>query len=229
MKNNAHYQSLEYERVRRVVRDFAKDRPTPVRVLDFGCGHGKYLSCFSSLGCHTTGVDSNAAYVAEASRQGHIAVSPEAFFSAAPLLYDVIFMSHLIEHLAPTDLTTLIPRLCDMLATGGRLIIVTPTVGERFYHDFTHVRPYLPQSIRHAFGQIGSPISFGETDLIELVDIYFFKDPYRTRSWRSFYVGKGPKRALTRVLNASFDAIWRVTGGRCGVISSWLGVYRLKA
>src|SRR4029450_12020667 len=107
----------------------------------------------------------------------------------------------------------LVPRLCAKLVAGGSLIIVTPTWGERFYHDFSHVRPYLPQSIRHAFGQSGAPISYGERNFIELVDVYFFRDPYRTRSWRSFYVGGDVKRALTRALNAAFDALWRLSAG----------------
>jgi hypothetical protein len=180
------------------------------------------------MGCSVTAVDSNPAYVASAKRQGLAAFTPNDFFTGQPQRYDVIFLSHLIEHLAPAELIILIPSLCARLTPPGRLIIVTPTVGERFYHDFTHVRPYLPQSVRHAFGQTGAPISFGETNLIELVDIYFFKDPYRTRSWRSFYVGAWPMRTLTRLINALFDTLWRASRGRCGVVASWLGVYRLK-
>jgi len=102
------------------------------------------------------------------------------------------------------------------------------TFGERFFHDFSHVRPYLPQSVRHAFGQVGAPLSFGERNLIELVDIYFFKDPWRTRSWRSFYVGTGASRLATLAINALFDGVWRASGGRLGTVASWLGVYRLK-
>jgi hypothetical protein len=116
-----------------------------------------------------------------------------------------------------------------MLAQEGRLVIVTPTPGERFYHDFSHVRPYLPQSVRHAFGQTGAPISFGEASLIELVDIYFFKDPYRTRLWRSFYVGGGISKVFTGTINTAFDIVWRLSAGRFGVIASWLGVYKLRA
>lgn len=104
--------------------------------------------------------------------------------------------------------------------------MITPVYGERFYHDFTHVRPYLPQSIRHAFGQIGSPISFGETQLIELTDIYFFKDPYRTRLWRSFYVGNKVEKLFTKLLNKFFDFAWNITDGRIGVTSSWCGIYQ---
>jgi SAM-dependent methyltransferase len=224
----AHYQSLEYDRISKLFDDLAKSETRPLRVLDFGCGRGKYLSCFSLLGCDVTGVDTNPTYVSEARSNGFLAYSPEDFFSVESPKFDVIFLSHLIEHLSPDFLIELVPRLCEMLVRKGRLVIVTPTPGDRFYHDFSHIRPYLPQSIRHAFGQSGAPISFGEKNLIELVDIYFFKDPYRTRLWRSFYVSRDMKGRLTRVINAGFDAIWRLSGGRFGVVASWVGVYELK-
>jgi SAM-dependent methyltransferase len=228
MPRPAHYQTLEYERIRALMADLAARHLGPLRVLDFGCGRGKFLSCFLSLGCDVTGVDANPAYVAMAQSQKVPAFSPEAFFHNPVTKFDVILLSHVIEHLAPQALAELIPRLCDQLATEGRLIIVSPTPGERFYHDFSHVRPYLPQSIRHAFGQTGAPISFGESRLIELVDIYFFKDPYRTRLWRSFYVGGPISRTLTRMLNAGFDLLWRVSYGRIGTVASWLGEYRIN-
>lgn len=66
MRMPAHYQSLEYVRVERLIREWAHGRTQPLRVLDFGCGRGKYLACFAALGCTVTGVDSNPAYVEEA-------------------------------------------------------------------------------------------------------------------------------------------------------------------
>jgi SAM-dependent methyltransferase len=227
VKRAAHYQTLEYERVSALLADLASNRATRLRVLDYGCGQGRYLDCFASLGFAVTGVDTNAHYVAEARVKGHEAYGCDEFFGVATGLFDVVFLSHVIEHLAPGPLIELISRLCALLASDGRLVIVTPTPGDRFFHDFSHVRPYLPQSIRHAFGQTGAPISFGQKGLIELTDIYFFRDPYRTRLWRTFYVATGIRRSLVRAVNASFDALWRVSGGRIGVTASWLGVYKL--
>jgi SAM-dependent methyltransferase len=224
----AHYQSLEFDRIRELFAGLVKTRPSPLRVLDFGCGPGKYLDCLASLGCVVTGVDANADYVAKAVNRGYAAYSPEQWRAQPGRQYDVILLSHVIEHMPPSELDTLVPELCAAVVPDGLVVIVTPTFGERFFHDFSHVRPYLPQSIRHGFGQVGAPLSFGERNLLELTDIHFFKDPYRTRSWRSFYVGTGPARAFTRALNGFFDVLWRLTGGRVGVIASWLGVYRRK-
>jgi len=225
MNTPAHYQSLEYVRVNELLTRRARDSAKRLRILDFGFGRGKYFDSFSAVCGEVVGVDTNPAYVAEAASKGIRACSPEVFFGAEGAEFDVIFLSHVIEHLTPEALVDLIPRLCARLAPGGWLMIVTPTPGERFYHDFSHVRPYLPQSIRHAFGQVGAPISFGESRLIELVDIHFFRDPFRPRMWRSFYFGSRPARMLVSVINAFSEAAWRLSGGRIGVVASWLGIY----
>lgn len=227
MKKTAHYQTIEFEKVRSLFQSYSKEgngkSPT---VLDFGCGKGKFLELFSSLGFAVTGTDISAAYIEEVSAKGYKALSLGVVFNDKAA-YDFIFLSHIIEHIDPTNLVQLIPKLVALLAPGGRLILITPTDGQRFYHDFSHVRPYLPQSVRHAFGQTGAPISFGESKLVELQDIYFFKDPYRTRLWRSFYVGRGLKRKSTKLINDIFDLMWRVSGGRVGVTASWCGVYTI--
>lgn len=227
MARAAHYQTLEFDRVNALLARRARASARPLRVLDFGFGRGKYLDSFAGIFGDVVGVDTNPAYVAEAKGKGFRACSPEAFFAADDGPFDVVFVSHVIEHMTPDALVELIPRLCARLAPDGWLVIVTPTPGERFYHDFSHVRPYLPQSIRHAFGQVGAPISFGETRLIELVDVHFFRDPFRPRLWRSFYFGCPVARAVTAALGAVSVAAWRLSGGRIGVVASWLGVYAL--
>ncbi|MGS0892688.1 class I SAM-dependent methyltransferase [Burkholderia stagnalis] len=229
MKKPAHYQTLEYDRILTLMRQLQRPGHPALRVLDYGCGTGKFLDGFDALGCSVTGVDANIDYVERAHGNGFAAYGPDAFFARDHAPFDVVFLSHLIEHVAPEALVELVPRLCALMHRDSRLIIISPTPGERFYHDFTHVRPYLPQSIRHAFGATGMPISFGEAGLLEMTDIYFFKDPYRTRMWRSFYTGGRIKRAFTRSYNRLLDVAWRASRGRIGVTASWLGVYQLRA
>lgn len=219
-----HYQDLEFQRVSELFGGWASKHPRPLRVLDYGCGRGKYLRRLREIGCDVVGADVNERYLEEGEAAG-FRVYDALKFDFAHLRFDIIFLSHLVEHLGPDDLVILIPRLCELLEPGGRLVLSTPVLGERFYHDFSHVRPYYPQSIRHAFGQQVSPLSYAPTQLIELTDIHFFRDPYRTRTWRSFYVGPAWLRNLVNLLNAGFDLMWKITGGRFGVLASWLGVY----
>jgi len=223
-KRQAHYQELEFQRVHALFADWSRDRNAPLKVLDYGCGRGKYLKLFGALGLEAHGVDINPAYVNEGQAAG-FAVLHDAEMDSRAGSYDVVFLSHLIEHLHPDELVMLFPRLCAMLAAGGRIVILTPVAGERFYHDFSHIRPYYPQSIRHAFGQHDAPLSFAAQRLIELKDIYFFRDPYRTRTWRSFYAGPRWQRRFVDLLNRSFDLLWYASGGRIGTLASWMGVY----
>ena len=221
----AHYQTLEYARITALMRQWQNASAIPLKVLDYGCGPGKYLRLFRSLGAEVVGVDLNPQYVKDGLNAGFsMQLANETTFVSKQ--FDVIFLSHLIEHLEPDVLISLVPKLCEWLNDGGKLIIVTPTLGERFYHDVSHIRPYYPQSIRHAFGQQGAPLSYAATTLIALTDIYFFNDPYRTRTWRSFYVGTGLKRKLVNGINNTFDFAWKLSGGRFGSLASWLGVYQ---
>lgn len=226
-KLRLHYQALEFKRIESLVRKYAEEKGRPLRILDFGCGHGKFSLLFSELGNAVAAVDINPGYVASMCDKGINSQTTDIFLSQSTEKFDLIFLSHVIEHLSPDQLVSLIPNLCRRLEEDGRLLLISPTHGERFYHDFSHVRPYPPQSIRHAFGQLGAPISYGEENFIEMVDIYFFKDPFRTRLWRSFYVGNAAQRAFTKQVNAIFDFLWIFSRGRIGAHASWLGVYQL--
>lgn len=225
----AHYQSSEYQCVRALVEKWSRNRTAPLEVLDFGFGRGKFLDLFVTSGCRVTGVDANPEYVTEGRLKGYNCLTPEEFQALRGRSYDIIFLSHLIEHVEPHNLVELISELCERAAPNGKMIIISPVPGERFFHDFSHVRPYLPQSIRHALGQSGSPIVYGERNVLELSDIYFFKDPWRTRYWRSFYVKGSVLNRVTSVLNKLFDVLWRFSGGQVGTTASWLGVYDVSS
>ena len=220
----AHYQTLETRKVKQLFEHWKSGSAVPVSVLDYGMGHGKYLRMFRELGLQATGVDINPQYIEQAKAAGFEALH-EAELEALGERFDVIFLSHLIEHLDPNQLLHLLDRLIALLAPQGRLVMISPVLGERFFHDFSHVRPYYPQSIRHAFGQSSSPLSFGAHERIVLKDIHFFRDPWRTRLWRSFYIQDTPLSPFTRALNKGFDLAWRLSDGQLGATSSWLGVY----
>ena len=220
----AHYQTLESRKVQQLFEHWSTERTAPLSVLDYGMGHCKYMRMFRDLGLQVTGVDINAHYIEQAKAEGFEALH-ESQLDTLGQRFDVIFLSHLIEHLDPNQLLHLLDRLIALLAPKGRLVMISPILGERFFHDFSHVRPYYPQSIRHAFGQSTSPLSFGAQERIVLKDIHFFRDPWRTRLWRSFYIPDTPLSPLTKVLNQGFDFAWRISNGLLGTTSSWLGVY----
>src|SRR5271165_7391757 len=125
MQIPAHYQSLEFDRVRKLITVLAAHAGRPLRVLDFGCGRAKYLDCLSSLGCQVTGIDANPAYVAEAEAKGYSAYPSLDLLPDESRRFDVVFLSHVIEHLPPDELVEFVPRLCRLLTEEGRMVIVT--------------------------------------------------------------------------------------------------------
>lgn len=227
-KSALHYQALEFKCISALVQRYAIENNAPLNILDFGCGHGKFSHLFTAQGNLVTSVDVNPDYIDTLNAKGLRARTTEEFFTQTVEKFDLILLSHVIEHLTPEQLVKLIPKLCLRLEKDGRLILISPTPGERFYHDFSHIRPYLPQSIRHAFGQTGAPISYGETKIIRMVDVYFFKDPFRTRLWRSFYTGNPINMSITKQINNFFDLLWKISKGRIGTHASWLGVYKAE-
>ena len=55
-----------------------------------------------------------------------------------------VHCSHLIEHLQPQELYSLLGEFTRVLCTQGVLAISSPTLREEFYTDLSHVRPYPP-------------------------------------------------------------------------------------
>jgi len=177
-------------------------------------------------GYHITGVDTNAEQVAALCAQGRRVFTPDALPDGER--HDYILMSHVIEHMTPDELVACMDRYLPFLKDDGRLIIITPFPGERFWHDFTHVRPYLPQSVRMAFGGIIAPSSGRTAHRMELEEIFFFKDSWRVRNCRAFYPFSATSGLIRKALwlcNVFLAFLHQVSGGRLGVTASWLGVY----
>lgn len=63
-----------------------------------------------------------------------------------------IHCSHLIEHLEPKSLYQFLIEIDRVLKAGGRLVISTPLLWDRFYDDLSHVRPYNPEVLIHYLG-----------------------------------------------------------------------------
>ena len=220
----AHYQRLEEKRLLKIFED-ASEGGSP-SVLDIGCGHGKYMRLLASADCVVSGVDVNAEQVAALCSEGRRAFTPDTLPSGER--YDYILMSHIIEHMPPDELVTCMDRYLPFLKEDGKLIIITPFPGERFWHDFTHVRPYLPQSIRMLFGGIVTPSSSRAAHRMELEEVFFFKDSWRLRNCRAFYPfssTSGLIRTALWCVNVFLAFLHQASGGSLGATASWLGIY----
>jgi 2-polyprenyl-3-methyl-5-hydroxy-6-metoxy-1,4-benzoquinol methylase len=128
-------------------------------VLDFGCGGGSFLRIAQSCGWNVTGVDPDPKAVANCRSQGlNVLQGGVEQFDGKDGLFDVITMSHVIEHVHdPVGVMKVCHRL---LKPGGRLWLETPNVDSLGHRHYTrnwigfdpprHLMLFNPTSMRKA-------------------------------------------------------------------------------
>lgn len=100
------------------------DRPDR-RVLDVGCGSGRFLASLRDSGWTATGVEISPRLVEFARQQLALDVEPVDFLRVqVGARYDLVTMFHIIEHFA--DPIAAIRKACAMLRRGGALFVETP-------------------------------------------------------------------------------------------------------
>jgi SAM-dependent methyltransferase len=96
------------------------------RVLDVGCGRGDYLAAWQRLGWEVEGVESSPAAAEHARRllgsRVHVGLVED--LELPQRHYDVVTMSHSLEHMRSPTATLAQLRRC--LAGDGRLVIMVP-------------------------------------------------------------------------------------------------------
>jgi 2-polyprenyl-3-methyl-5-hydroxy-6-metoxy-1,4-benzoquinol methylase len=224
----AHYHQYEYRRLFKIFSQYYINGAR--NVLDVGCGYGTYMRMLKNLNYEVIGVDANPIHVKKNIEEGFISYTVEEFRNKHEGQFDIILMSHLVEHLDYQDLLEVMQFYIDHLKDGGLVIIATPLATERFWYDYTHIRPYMPQSIWHAFGSNNEEISIAKQNFfLQLTSIYFIKDSYRTRKNRSYYIRANNNilYLLTNWYNAFLAALYIISAANIGTKMSWIGVYKM--
>lgn len=213
----------EEEKIRKVLKPVDRN----VRVLDVGCGLGEKYRFLETLGFNSiVGVEKNPRLVEINVREGRDVVTPDTFFEQRQgNRYGLVLMSHVIEHLEWEDLLSFMESYLDVLERDGYLLVVSPVLHVRFYNDFDHVKPYLPDSIRHIFGNM-EQVQVKPRHRLELLDIRFRRASLSMPYFRSLYVtnwNKLPRIAnilLALIFTASFRTLGRTTG--------WIGLFQKR-
>ena len=194
-------------------------------ILDVGCGYGRNLALLTGAGfSDVTGVEKNLHIVDEVRRQGCACMGLEEF-EKSDRTYDVILMSHVIEHFEPQGLLGFIDSYLDRLAPGGYLVIATPLLGDCFYDDFDHVKPYLPTGILNVFGKGHAQVQFYSKNNLELLDLWFRRGFHKFAYFKSAYI-KTPMTIPVRMLNMLSAVVFRLSFGMIGKVDGWVGIFR---
>lgn len=160
----AYQQRESWETEARRLIDHTPIRPL-ARVLDFGCGTGKFARLLSPRCRVVVGYDVMPEMLAEARKD----CPRNVFFldnidTTHP--YDAIFALHVLGHVPDPRLT--LARLYDLLIPGGRLVILNP--------NKHHTR--LRKPVDWLKGYRGDPTlhhHFAVSELTELADIFGFE------------------------------------------------------
>jgi cyclopropane fatty-acyl-phospholipid synthase-like methyltransferase len=128
-------------------------------ILDLGCGYGSFLSFLQSKKyINVTGVDLSTQEISICKKlfKLYIFVQEDVlnFVSRTDKKFDVVYLSHVIEHIKKENLFEFLDGVKRILNDGGFFLIVAPNSAAYFnaaanrYGDLTHEIGYTELSLR---------------------------------------------------------------------------------
>jgi SAM-dependent methyltransferase len=193
-------------------------------ILDVGCGFGRYLKPLSGRYKKVIGIEANDETRKLLKNEGLTVYSPEEFEKVGSK-FDVVIMSHFIEHFAPSDLLEVMETYLDHLRVGGILVIATPVLSETFYVNFDHVRPYYPQSIEEVFGGKGQEVQYYARNRLNTERVWYRRSRLQILQTSLLYNNEITKN-LCYITNVVLSVLFRLSFSIIGYRSGWIGVFR---
>lgn len=184
------------------------------RLLDVGCGGGAFLRRMRKAGWTVTGTEPDAKAAARLAAQEGFPVyySLIDMVQAREQHFDVIVLSHVIEHL-PDPIHTL-TQLRSLLNADGRLLLTTPnalSLGSRIFgaswrglEPPRHFNVFSPASLRQALELAGFHIKRINTDVRLARGIWYLS--YLARIGEcDLESARGPGRRLLKLAGYAFQ------------------------
>jgi SAM-dependent methyltransferase len=193
-------------------------------ILDMGCGYGKNLRLLKKKGLKALGVDISKSIVEVNLADGLNCMTVEEWEKTSES-YELIIMSHVIEHFPPRDLMNFMNHCLSRLKTGGYLIIATPLLSKVFFHDFDHIRPYPPQAIDQMFIRDNPQAQFHSKYKLELMDVRTRRRVIRLSPMTAFSLRRNWPR-FEKFIVGVFNWVYRLSRGFIGQTDGWIGLYR---
>lgn len=143
------------------LRYFSSDKIAGKRLLEIGCGKGRFLEAAKERGFRIYGIEPSPRSFAFASAQLGSSVAPIGLeeidkVSEFPSEYDYVMLWHVLEHL--NDPGEVLTKIKGKLADNGRLVIAVPNFASfqarlgkaDWYHldPPRHVHHFTPDSLR---------------------------------------------------------------------------------
>lgn len=137
---NKQYITLKREPFFEIARKFISDNS---KCLDIGPGDGQFADYCKKKDIYL--LDSNENTVKSLKEQ-----YSNVFLGTLPELpfddnyFDLIHISHVLEHLSPSDVYNSLNEMNRCCKPGGVIVISGPLLWYGFYNDLSHSRPYNP-------------------------------------------------------------------------------------
>jgi SAM-dependent methyltransferase len=211
---------FEYQRVMHSISRFA---PSNASILDVGCGFGRYLRPLSKRYKSVVGIETNPKTIKKLKKDG-LKVYTAKEFEETEGKFDVVIMSHFIEHFPPSQLLEIMEGYLDRLNVGGILIIATPVLSENFYINFDHVRPYYPQSIEEVFGGKGQEVQYYARNTLKTERVWYRRSRLQVLHTSLAFNNETTKN-LTYLANVLLAFLFRISFSLIGYRSGWIGVF----
>ena len=122
-------------RVDRTFRYLPRINKENNKLLDIGCGNGAFINFASKIGWNAIGIDFDQSAVINCTQQGmKVHLGGIEMFESKKKIFDVITISHVIEHLHnPKKML----QICNnLLVEGGMLWIETPNIDSFGHRKF---------------------------------------------------------------------------------------------
>lgn len=173
-------------------RSLAANCARGARLLDVGCGRGRFQPLIQAAGIKWTGVDVNAETVGDGLARGLDFRHANDFPRPGEVSFDAMLFSHVIEHMDADTLALFLTHYLSHLKPGGTAIFLTPLMHRGFYDDFDHVKPYNPHALRQMLCRSTSQTQpFPMSGVYSEVGLWLKRDPlwhtHRTGRWTHLF------------------------------------------
>jgi len=163
----AAYEQAHRSKVADLVQRFSDALPAGSIVLDAGCGPGRDLARFAALGHHPTGVDANAAMVAEAQRHGHAKVGDLRALPFVDNTFDGAWACASLVHMDKTEAYIALCELARVVRPRGPVYASVKASGQYGWRDTRHGHRWFNVWAPNAFARVAKTagLAVESTDL----------------------------------------------------------------